>query len=111
MAGGIAQIAKGASSQFALSLKAISDCRQSENCSSIICKRQSPSLRDLCSNVYFRIVRRFELTVNTTFDQCAYAVKSERVYYSQLLPPEYPSIRLWFRYDTFQQKLHLDCPG
>jgi len=51
------------------------------------------------------------VTVNPSFDQYVYAVKSKRVHFSQLLPPEYPSIRLWFRYDNFQHKLHRHCPG
>ena len=59
--------------------------------------------------MFFRNVH-FELTVNTTFDQYVYVVNSGLVHYIQL-PPEFPSIQLWFRYDTFQNKLHRDRPG
>lgn len=53
----------------------------------------------------------FELTGNTTFDQYAYAVKSNRVHLLKLLPAEYPFFRLWFHFDSFQCKLHRDFPG
>lgn len=93
-----------------LSLQPLSSCRQPYPCNCIICRWQPPSLRDLCSWVVFHDVARFELTVNTTFDQYVYAVKSNRVPLLKLLPPKYPFIRLWFRFDSFQHKLHRDCP-
>ena len=67
-----------------LTLMALSTCRQSENNrSSIICKRQPPSLRDLSSDAYFRDIRHFDFNVNTTFSQYVNAVDSDLVYTAQ----------------------------
>jgi len=51
------------------------------------------------------------VNVITTFDQYVYAVNSDLVHIDQLLPPEFPSIQICFRYDNFQTKFHRDCPG
>ena len=94
-----------------LTLTALSSCRQPENdCSCIICKRQPPSLRDLCSDAYFRDIRHFEWNVNTTFDQYVYAINSDLVHIEQLHPPGLQSIQVCFKYDTFQTKFHPNCP-
>lgn len=69
--------------EFRLSLIPFSNCRQPENCSCNICVWQPPSLRVLFSVVVFRNVGCFELTVNTTFEQCEYAVKSGRMHYGK----------------------------
>jgi len=72
------------------SLKALSVCHLPDVCYCIICRLQPPSLRDLASHVVFINVEHFELTVDTTFHQYVYAVKSKRVNFQKLLPPEYP---------------------
>jgi len=101
MAGGIAQIAVSVSSNIAYRWKL---------CSAVASPKMLPYYLQTATflpawnmpDVYFRNVRRFDLNVNTTCDQYVYAVKSRRVQCCQLLTPEFPSIRLWFRYDTFQ---------
>ena len=89
----------------------LADCSQESNCSCIICKRQPPSLRDMCSDIYFRNIQNFELTVFTTFEQYVSAVNSEQVHFEQLLPPEFPLIRIRFRYESFEIKFHRNCLG
>jgi hypothetical protein len=38
---------------------------------------------------------------------------SQRVHIRKLLPPEYPIVRVWCKFDTnmFQYKFHRNCPG
>jgi len=79
------------------------------NCSCIMCKRQPSSLRNICSDIYFRNMQNFELTVFTTFEQYVSAVNSEQVHFEQ--PPELTSMRIWYLYDTFGIKFHRYCPG
>ena len=97
--------------QFRQHLGHLSNCRLPENCSCNICRRQPPSLRNIRSAIVFRNDRRFELTVNTTFGEYVYAVELGAARLGQLLPPEFPTIRLWFRYDSFDRKFHRNCPG
>jgi hypothetical protein len=33
------------------------------------------------------------------------------VWKQNLLSPEYPIVRVWCRFDMFQNKFHRDCPG
>ena len=39
------------------------------------------------------------------------AVNSNIVPFEQLLPPDFPSIQLFFWYKTFETKIHTDYPG
>jgi len=59
-------------------------------------------------------VERFELTSQTTYDEYMYmyAVRSGLPNLTDLLPPEYPAVRIWYRYDPkhFEAKFHNDCP-
>ena len=87
----------------------ISNCVQ-PNCSCIICKRQPPSLRDICSSIYFRDEQHFELNVHTTFDEYVYAVNS-KVNLTKLIPPEHPKIMVYFKLDKFGNRIHPHCPG
>ena len=89
----------------------LSNCRLPDNCSCNICRKQPPSLRNICSTIVFRNERFFELTTNTTFEEYVYAVELGAARLGQLLPPEYPKIRLLFRYDSFDREFHLIVPG
>jgi hypothetical protein len=55
----------------------------------------------------------FELTPHTTYDEYAYAVRSNRASVDGILPPEYPAVRLWFVYYpvNFTLKTDAHCPG
>ena len=55
----------------------------------------------------------FELTPDTTYEQYVYTNESLEVEVYNLLPPEFPDVRIWFRYHhpVFEQKFHRDCPG
>jgi hypothetical protein len=96
-------------------LRSISDCRlPAADCRCNICVRQPPSLGDSAAHLVFNNLfnlEQFELTVDTTFQQYVFAVKSGRANFWNLLPPEFPSIRIWFRFDSYPHKLHRDFPG
>jgi len=73
------------------SLKLLSSCWRPEcDCSCIICKRQPPSLRDICSEIYFRSVGHFKLNTLTTYNQYVNAIDS------RLVPSWQPSSRIFF---------------
>jgi hypothetical protein len=78
-------------------------------------KRQPPSLLDSARHVLFHYtlhIDRFELTAEKTYEQFVYAVRSNRVPRKNLFPPEYPSVRLFYRYQRNSPfKFHSDCPG
>ena len=67
--------------------------------------------------IYTKMVHnlaRFELTPDTTYEHYVHASESlEVVDVYNLLPPEFPEVRIWFRYDhlNFEEKFHRDCPG
>lgn len=89
-------------------------CLRTRDCRCTICARQPPSLLSSASNTLFRLVLeigRFELTRETTYAQYIQAVRSYRVPTNQLLPPDFPNIRLHFRCNVFVYKLHKHCPG
>ena len=97
---------------FHTSLIALSACQlRRDECPCIVCRRQPPSLRDICSNEYFLNLQDFELNANTTLQRYVYAVKSGLVPFENLLHPDFPIIQLVFYYDTFETKTHPDCPG
>jgi len=75
------------------------------------CKRQPPSLRNICSDKYFRDLRHFSFTNSTTFNQYVDAVLSQRVPRERLIPPGFPSLLFSFSYNTFDAKFHRTCPG
>ena len=85
------------------------DCRMVSDCVCNVCRRQPPSLRNICSSIVFR--SSFQLTPYTTFDEYVYGVDEGFALVSQVLPPEFPTIRLFFRYDSLDRKFHRDCPG
>jgi len=91
-------------------------CNRTEDCSCRVCRRQPPSLFATALDVYTRLVRNlpeYELTSNTTYEQYVYAVTSEESDIRLLLPPEYPEMRIWFRFahPDFDRRFHRDCPG
>jgi hypothetical protein len=93
-----------------LSLQLLCGCERSVgDCSCIACKRQPPSLRDICADKYFRDMRQFTFTSSSTFSQ--YAVVSGRVSWERLLPPGFPSIIISYTYISFDDKFHPTCPG
>ena len=92
------------------------DCTHSADCSCRICLRQPPSLFSSALDVYTRMVHNFsvyELTSNSTYEQFVHAVESEETDIGNLLPPEFPEIRIWFRFShpSFDRRFHCDCPG
>ena len=72
-------------------------------------------MRDSASHIFFRhvygISHQFQLTAHKTYNEYVYAVRSVRVDEERLLPPEFPLIKLWFSFNIFQYKYHLECPG
>jgi len=97
---------------FHTSLLALCACQlRRDDCPCIVCRRQPPYLRDICSNAYFLNLPDFELNSHTTFQRYVYAVNSGLVSTRKLLPPDFPTIQLVFYHDTFETKTHADCPG
>ena len=80
-----------------------------------MCKRQHPSLAHLATHVLLKCtltLKRFTLTADIIYQEYVYAVLSGQVVISNLLPPEYPSVRLWFRcQQDSPYRFHRDCPG
>ena len=97
--------------QFREDLVYLSDCRLSDDCDCNVCRRQPPSLRNICSSIIFLKDSSFQLTPYTTFEEYVYAVELGAALIFRFLPPEFPQIRLWFRYDSFDRKFNRDCPG
>jgi len=84
----------------------------------VLLVRDSPLHYATCSDVYFRNIERFKLTTSTTFTQYKYALSrayeessAPKPYWRNLLPPEFHSIHISFRYNSFNTKLHYNCPG
>ena len=91
-------------------MKNLADSSENEsNCSCIMCKRQPPSLRNMVRHIFGTL--NFELTVFTTFEQYVSVVNSDQVHFEQLLPPEFPLIRIRYFYKSFEFKFHRNCPG
>ena len=91
-------------------------CSYTDNCSCRICVRQHPTLFNSALHVYTKMVHNltdFELNCDTTYEQYTYAVDSIEVDMKNLLPPEFPEVRIWFRYNTphYERKYHRDCLG
>jgi hypothetical protein len=102
--------------EYKQAIQPCTNCVRTSNCSCNICRRQPPSLFALSARVLFNYVfniERFELTADTTYDQYVYAVRSNRVNSSKLLPPEYPVIRVFFFFSGRlpQRQHHYHCPG
>ena len=98
---------------YQLTMRDLTGCQAPCECHCYFCVRQPPSLRDLASHTLFKlkfVISKFELTVHTTFKEYAYAVLSGMVNIDRLLPPEFPTIRLWFAFDRFVDKYHT-CPN
>jgi len=100
--------------RFQSRFRHLTSCLSTRDCRCTVCACQPPSLLSLASNTLFRLVLevgRFVLTRETTYDQYVLAVRSNRVPTQQLLPPDFPDIRLHFRCNVFAYKLHHNCPG
>ena len=100
--------------RFQTRFRHLTSCLRTRDCRCTVCARQPPSLLGIASNTLFRLVLglgRFVLTRETTYDQYVLAVRSNRVPTQQLLPPDFPDIRLHFRCNVFAYKLHHNCPG
>ena len=88
-----------------------------EACSCVICLRQPPSLRLWTLHTIRTLIfdmERFELTALTTYDEYVYAVRSGEASVSQIGPPEYPEIRVWYQHDFLADSIarfHKHCPG
>ena len=84
-------------------------------CTCKMCRHQPPSLTDSARHVLFNDtlhIDRFKLTVEKTYHQYVYAVRSKRVMQVKLVPPEAPTVHLWFRYNINSPfKYHRDYPG
>jgi hypothetical protein len=66
--------------------------------------------------VYNKMVHNltdFELNSDTTYEQYTYAVESLEVDTENLLPPELPEVRIWYRHNPphYERIYHRDCPG
>jgi hypothetical protein len=49
---------------------------------------------------------------DTTYQQYVYACRPPKVLISNRLPPEYPTVQLWFRcHQDTPFRFHRDCPG
>ena len=88
-----------------------------EACSCSICLRQPPSLRlsalHTINTLLFN-VENFELSALTTYDEYVYVVRSGEAHMPQILPPEYPEIRVWYQSDFLADstdRYHRHCPG
>ena len=95
-------------------MRDLTGCQAPGICHCKFCVRQPPSLRDLASHTLFKLkfdISKFELTVHSTFREYAYDVSSGMVDIDRLLPPEHPSIRLWFSCDRFVDKYQQTCPN
>jgi len=90
-------------------------CYLSPECTYKICTRQPPTLADSARHVLFNYtlyIDSFKLTIEKTYPQYVYAVRSNRVSLDNLPPPETPTIRLWYLHDVNSPyKHHHDCPG
>ena len=90
-------------------------CSLLEECSCKMCRHQPPSLADSVRHVLFNLTLNLDmikLTDEKTHQQYVYAARSHRVLHINLLPPEDPTVRLWFRYNINSPfKYHRDCPG
>jgi hypothetical protein len=80
-----------------------------------VCRRQPPSLLAEATNVLTKFVfnlQRFKLAADTPHALYVYATNSGRVGALNLLPPEYPNIRVWFRSDSStHRRLNHGCLG
>ena len=68
-------------------------CDLSTDCTCKICVRQPPTLADSASHVLFNYTLHldsFKLTIEKTYSQYVFAVRSNRVPQDSLLPPETP---------------------
>jgi hypothetical protein len=84
-----------------LSLSAITGCSKLNTCCSCtICVRQPPSLAHLAAHTllnYTQSLKRVTLNEDTAYQQYVYACRSPQVSISSRLPPEYPTVQLWFQ--------------
>ena len=55
----------------------------------------------------------FQLTSDTTYEQYVYAMESIEAVIHTLLSPDFPEVRIWFRYNhpDCEQKFNRVCPG
>ena len=91
-------------------------CNLPENCSCNLCITQPPFLVASATHIVFNHtfnLEKFELTVDTTYEEYVYASLSNKVSSQKLLPPLFPKIEVSLRCDkhNFETKLHIHCPG
>jgi len=90
-------------------------CDLTPTCACTICKRQPASLADCARHILFNYtlyLDRFRLETDTTYDQHVYAVRSNRVTQADLLPPEAPTISVWYLSNLDSPlRFHHDCLG
>jgi len=80
-------------------MRCFTHCTLPANCSCNICVRQPPSLLASGSHIVFNHVfnlEQFELTVDTTYDQYVYALKSNRVVFRNSFLQIFPSSGRYF---------------
>jgi hypothetical protein len=78
-------------------------CASAGPCASFKCVRQPSSLMASAAHVIFTLtlnIKKFELTANTTYDACVYAVRSGKVPIIRLLLPSFPKCTLYFTFLT-----------
>ena len=70
----------------------LSDYRLPDYCKCNVCRKQIPSLRNICPTIDFRKDSRFQVTAYTTFEElyAVYAVELGAALLFQFLPLEYP---------------------
>jgi len=90
------------------------NCRKPSDCYCNICKRQSASLFASATHALFNLVfnlDRFQMTKDVTYQQYLYVVNSNRFSNWKLIPPEYSSLHVQFRYCCPRHTLHHNCSG
>ena len=100
-----------------MSLKNFCACRRPDaDCSCIV--RDSPLPYETYVPTFISETQRFKLTTSTTFIQYKYALSrayedssAPKPYWRNLPPPEFPSIHISFQYNSFDTKIHYNCPG
>jgi hypothetical protein len=95
-------------------IRPFTSCVATDTCRCNVRIRQPTSLLASATHVVYHHVfnlTRFELSPCTTYDTYVYAVNSNRVDSLNLLPPEFPFIRVFFSYKRPNRRFHFSCPG
>ena len=90
-------------------------CDLTTTCACTFCTRQPASLADCARHILFHYTHhldRFRLETHTTYDQYVYAVSTNRVPQADLLPPEAPTICVWYLSNIDSPlRFYRDCLG